>query len=99
AHVLRRAYQIRVERRNGLQLLWQGFYATVPFWSLLLVYWTTSITRGINIGIRHILPTFPATFILAGIAGAWWSDLFGRGNLAPNKSVPSNSGPTTAAAA
>jgi hypothetical protein len=29
------------------------------------------MTRGINIGVRHILPTFPAMFILAGAAGAW----------------------------
>lgn len=71
AHVLRRVYQIRVQKRNGALLLWEGFYATAPLWILLVIYWTISITRGINIGIRHILPTFPATFILAGLAGVW----------------------------
>lgn len=75
-HVLQRIHQILVEKRDGGWLLWYGFYATAPLWILLVVYWTVSITRGINIGIRHILPTFPATFILAGLAGVLWHDLF-----------------------
>jgi hypothetical protein len=71
AHVVRRIRQLRDRRRSPLRLFWDGFYATSPLWSLLLVYWFVSMTRGINIGVRHILPTFPAMFILAGAAGAW----------------------------
>ena len=76
AHVMRRIHQIRVEGQSPLRLLWNGFYATAPLWCLLFVYWYFSITRGINIGVRHIMPTFPATFILVGAAGAW---LYGLG--------------------
>jgi 4-amino-4-deoxy-L-arabinose transferase-like glycosyltransferase len=76
AHVMRRVHQIQVEGQAPLRLLWNGFYATAPLWCLLFVYWFFSITRGINIGVRHILPTFPATFILVGAAGAW---LYGLG--------------------
>lgn len=30
----------------------------------LAIYWTSSITSNLNIGVRHILPTFPFVFIL-----------------------------------
>lgn len=33
----------------------------------LLIYWTTSISGNLNIGIRHILPTFPFTYILVSL--------------------------------
>jgi hypothetical protein len=42
---------------------------------LLLVYWATAIASKINIGHRHILPTYPVMFILAGAAAG----LFRRG--------------------
>ena len=29
-----------------------------------IIYWTTSITGNLNIGVRHILPTFPIVYIL-----------------------------------
>ena len=34
---------------------------------LFVVYWTTSITGNLNIGVRHILPTFPAMYILISL--------------------------------
>ena len=30
----------------------------------LIIYWLTSITGNLNIGVRHVLPVFPFTFIL-----------------------------------
>ncbi len=45
---------------------WEGFYRTAPLWVLLGVYWATAIASRINIGHRHILPTYPVLFILAG---------------------------------
>lgn len=83
AHITRRIRQINVEQQAGWRLLWSGFYATSPLWSLLFVYWSISILRGINIGIRHILPTFPATFILIGAAGAWLYGILRPWNRAP----------------
>jgi hypothetical protein len=38
---------------------------------LLTVYWATALTSHLNLGHRHLLPTYPPLFILAG-AGAIW---------------------------
>jgi 4-amino-4-deoxy-L-arabinose transferase-like glycosyltransferase len=46
--------------------LWEGLYRTAPLWVLLAVYWASAVASSINIGHRHILPTYPAMFILAG---------------------------------
>jgi hypothetical protein len=35
------------------------------------VYWATSLTSHLNIGHRHILPTYPILFIAAGALGVW----------------------------
>jgi hypothetical protein len=35
------------------------------------VYWATSLTSHLNIGHRHILPTYPVLFIAAGWLGRW----------------------------
>ncbi len=33
----------------------------------LLIYWTTSISGNLNLGIRHLLPVFPFTYILISV--------------------------------
>lgn len=38
----------------------------------LAAYWATALGSHLNIGHRHILPTYPFMFILAGGAAAWW---------------------------
>lgn len=82
-HFVRRIVQIKIEHKHAAKLLWNGFYATSPLWILLAVYWLISITRGINIGIRHILPTFPTTAILVGSAGVWLYGIASRWNQGP----------------
>jgi len=51
-------------------------YRTAPLWTLLAVYWASALTSHLNIGHRHILPTYPPMFILAGaavwLAGRRW---------------------------
>ncbi|MSU24620.1 MAG: hypothetical protein EXS32_12465 [Opitutus sp.] len=42
-----------------------------PLIGLFAVYWATSLTSHLNIGHRHILPTYPVLFIAAGAFGAW----------------------------
>ncbi len=37
-----------------------------PLLSLFVVYWAFSLTSHLNIGLRHILPTYPVLFILVG---------------------------------
>ena len=61
--------------RQGRPLLrgaWRSFYATAPLWILLAVYWTSAISGRLNIGHRHLLPTYPALFILAGAVAHWF---------------------------
>jgi hypothetical protein len=41
-------------------------YQTSPLLILLLVYWVFSLNSKLNIGHRHLLPTYPAFYILAG---------------------------------
>ncbi|UZE92911.1 MAG: glycosyltransferase family 39 protein [Candidatus Nealsonbacteria bacterium] len=33
----------------------------------LIIYWATSISGNLNIGLRHILPTFPFTYVLVSL--------------------------------
>lgn len=42
--------------------------ALSPLLALLLVYWGAAIPSALNIGARHVLPTLPATLVLAGAA-------------------------------
>ena len=46
------------------------------------LYATTTITSGLNIGHRHILPLYPILFILAGAAAAWTGSRTGRAIIA-----------------
>jgi hypothetical protein len=43
----------------------------VFLWVPILFYTAVSLTRGINIGHRHLLPLYPFLFVLAGRAAAW----------------------------
>lgn len=52
-------------------LLVEGCYQTAPLWVLLVVYWAFALSSNLNIGHRHLLPTYPAMFILAGAASYW----------------------------
>lgn len=53
----------------GKLLAWLRPFA--PLAVLFVVYWITSITSHLNIGHRHILPTYPVLFIAAGALGTW----------------------------
>jgi len=64
--------------RTIFRLAWQAFYMTAPLWILLVFYWTTAIHSKLNIGHRHILPTYPAMFILTGAVAHWF---YQRGRL------------------
>ena len=46
-------------------------YEMVPLVALFVVYWAFALSSHLNIGHRHLLPTYPALFIVAG-AAAWW---------------------------
>jgi len=47
-------------------------YRLAPLLLLLVVYWMFALASHLNIGHRHLLPTYPALYVLAGAAGWWW---------------------------
>ncbi len=61
---------------GGLALLWRRLrqpgraewlrthFTELSFCLLIIFYWTVSIHSALNIGIRHVLPTFPFIFLL-----------------------------------
>jgi len=57
----------------GEQTVRQSLYRTAPLWVLLAVYWAFAISSKMNIGHRHILPTYPPMFVLAGAAACWFA--------------------------
>ena len=44
----------------------RAWYRLAPLLTLLAVYWVASVTSTLNIGHRHLLPIYPAVFILLG---------------------------------
>lgn len=52
---------------NWRRLAW----SSAPLWIFWLVYWAASIRSHLNIGHRHILPTYPMVFILCGAAAVF----------------------------
>ena len=46
-------------------------YAWSPLLALFVVYWAFSLTSGLNIGHRHIIPVYPVLFVMAAGAAAW----------------------------
>lgn len=52
---------------------WSRLYATAPLSILIFFYGAFSLTSNLNIGHRHLLPLYAPVFILAGAAGAWFT--------------------------
>lgn len=46
------------------------FYKVAPLLALFVIYWLFSLTSHLNIGHRHILPTYPVLYIFCGVL-AW----------------------------
>jgi hypothetical protein len=49
----------------------RAIYRTTPLWVLFCTYWCFAVSSHLNIGHRHILPTYGPMLMFAGIA-AWW---------------------------
>jgi hypothetical protein len=49
----------------------EEFLPLTPLLALFLVYWAFSIQSHLNIGHRHLLPSYPVLFILTGVLGQW----------------------------
>jgi 4-amino-4-deoxy-L-arabinose transferase-like glycosyltransferase len=59
------ATEVEKSSRRGLA------YNLVPIAIALLILWTVFLGTQLNIGHRHILPTYPFMFVLAGAAARW----------------------------
>ena len=58
---------------SRLKAVWPAAYRVLPLALLFIVYWTVALTANLNIGHRHLLPTYPPLFVLCGAAGAWFA--------------------------
>lgn len=56
-------------RTVSRQLLREKFRTAVPLIVLFLIYWLFSLTSHLNIGHRHLLPTYPVLYIFCGALG------------------------------
>jgi hypothetical protein len=61
-----------------LGLLARGLYRTHPREMLFLLlpslgYFAVSLTSGLNIGVRHLLPVYPFFMVVAAAGACWWS--------------------------
>ena len=65
------AIRSRVRPAASLAGRLQGLLPLTPLLALFCVYWAFSIQSHLNIGHRHLMPTYPVLFILAGSLGAW----------------------------
>lgn len=56
-------------RAAGLAALRRNTYRALPLILFFVLYWIVSLTSNLNIGHRHILPTYPVLYIATGIIG------------------------------
>jgi len=55
---------------GGVRALLEAAYRTAPWWGSVGIYGGVALGSGLNIGHRHLLPIYPALFVLAGSAAA-----------------------------
>ncbi|MBI1372772.1 MAG: hypothetical protein GC159_08430 [Phycisphaera sp.] len=53
------------------EVIRQALYRTAPLWVLAVIYWAFAMTANLNIGLRHVLPTYPVMYIFIGAAAEW----------------------------
>lgn len=58
--------------QDGLRGRRASLYHAVPFVALIVVYFAVAITWDLNIGFRHVLPIYPAAYVLAGAVVLLW---------------------------
>ncbi|MBM3855033.1 MAG: glycosyltransferase family 39 protein, partial [Verrucomicrobia bacterium] len=61
----------RAARTDRLRSLLRRLRPLTPLAALFAVAWATSLASHLNIGHRHILPTYPVLFIAAGWLARW----------------------------
>ncbi len=49
-------------------------YAVAPFMSLVAVYLAVAMSENINLGHRHVLPVYPALYVMCGVVALLWAE-------------------------
>ena len=62
---------LRIRTQAGTAALARTLRPLLPLAALFVIYWLTSLASHLNIGHRHILPTYPVLFIAAGWLARW----------------------------
>lgn len=65
------AYGDRAARSRRAVAARASPYDAAPLFALLAVYGTASMASQVNVGLRHLLPIYPALFVLSGAAARW----------------------------
>ena len=65
------AWRYAHDSRERRRRLHRAAYRLTPLVVFLAMYWAAAVTSRLNLGERHLLPVYPATFILAGGVGYW----------------------------
>jgi hypothetical protein len=68
-------------RWNNFHSLLQQNIAQVLMLAFIALYWYSSLTSILNIGVRHILPTFAFVFLLASQQISLWLENTGTSNI------------------
>ena len=55
----------------GREAVWRILYHGAPLWIFFVVYWGMAIMSNMNIGHRHLMPTYPVLYVFAGAIGHW----------------------------
>ncbi len=71
AAIARNWYLAGATWRPRARAMFTSLYRTSPIWVLFVVYWAFAIPSHLNIGHRHILPTYPAMLMFAGASTLW----------------------------
>jgi len=58
-------FQLKWLRRINLRKCMVANFDLLAFLLFFVIYWFTSITGNLNIGVRHLLPIFPFTYLLS----------------------------------
>jgi 4-amino-4-deoxy-L-arabinose transferase-like glycosyltransferase len=70
--------------------LWSSLYNLAPLAVFLIVYWAAAVTSHLNIGDRHLLPTYPFIFVLTGAAALCFHRPAQGTSTADHTAVPSS---------
>ena len=71
----RTGFPIKLGMTEKIRITIKKHFTEIALLIFLAIYWYTSITSNLNIGVRHVLPIFPILYILIGGQISRWLQL------------------------